>query len=187
MPNGELQSMVDSDGFQTGLNWFWRNVVWMLQTWWGRDMIKVLSEFQVFREEHPAMYTYLVRVTKYRCILLPKVRTYSHSMDIVKNTAAFILNLITCSFIWSWTQLRGAGQRQSNMHAQTVTTVFPASNKLLNRHWTELHWAKCISASARSTITTMPTWQERMHLKQRQRYGMTSGSKWSSTPTVFQI
>ena len=63
------------------------------------------------------------------------------------------------------------------MHAPTVTTLFPASNELLNRHWTALHWTKCTSTSARSMITIVPTWQERMHLRQRQRYEMTSGSK----------
>ena len=61
------------------------------------------------------------------------------------------------------------------MHVHTVTTVFPASNELLNRHWTALHWTKYASTSVRSVITIMPTWRERVHWRLRQRYEMTSG------------
>ena len=73
--------MVDSNGVPKGLKLILEergvNTTHMVR----EDMAKVLSEFQDFREERPAVYTYLVRVMKYRCIFLPKVSTYLHSMS----------------------------------------------------------------------------------------------------------
>ena len=93
MPNGELQSMVDSDGVPKGLKLVLEERGVNTTNMVKEDMIKVLSEFQDFREERPAVYTYLVRVMKYRCIFLPKVSTYPHSISTGEDNSNFIKTL----------------------------------------------------------------------------------------------
>ena len=86
IPDGELQSMVDADGVPKGLKLVLEECGVGTTDMVGEDKIKVLSEFQDFREECPAVYTYLVQVMKYRCILLP----YLHSISTEKTTAIII-------------------------------------------------------------------------------------------------
>ena len=87
MPNGEPQSMVDSNGVPKGLKLVLEERGVDTTHMVREDMVKVLSEFQDFREERPAVYTYLVRVMKYRCIFLPKVNTYLRFISGAKATA----------------------------------------------------------------------------------------------------
>ena len=72
-PNGDLQTMVDAHGGPKGLKRVLQergvNVTRMVR----KDMVKALSEFPDFKEEKSAVYTYLHRIMRYHCIVLPKV------------------------------------------------------------------------------------------------------------------
>ena len=68
MTNGEPQSMVDSNGVPKGLKLVLEECGVDTTHMVREDMVKVLSEFQDFREEQPAVYTYLARVMKYHGI-----------------------------------------------------------------------------------------------------------------------
>ena len=73
--------MVDSNGVPKGLTLVLEERGVDTTNMVREDMVKVLSEFQDFREERTAVYTYLVRVIKYLCLFRPKVSTYLHSIS----------------------------------------------------------------------------------------------------------
>ena len=82
--------MVDSNGVPKGLKLVLEECGVDTTHMVREDMVKVLSEFQDFREERPAVYMYLAGVMKYRCIFLPKVNTYLRS---ISKTTAFKTSL----------------------------------------------------------------------------------------------
>ena len=124
MPNGKLQLMVDSDGVPKGLNWYWRNVV-------REDMVKVLSHFQDFREERLAVYTsylnheilfYIFAQAKYIFAFHIWWRRQQHLK--LPCHMQFHPELNPIERCWA----------KAKQHA-APTALFPASNELLNGHW----------------------------------------------------